>query len=203
MSALLNLSPTITPAEFFEEVLLDELGQLDVPADTCREPAQFNVLGAGVWTIGIDDEGVYVDAKAAPSPPIQLSMSEEDWRAVVAGPVKERLQRSGAASLFNPKAMRHFFLSETKVSTLRMFPGDLQMRIDDQDEAATYAFTLTLGGAKPNVDKPTTTLTVQMSDVEEMLKGKSNPQQLFMQGKLRIDGDMNLVMGLMSVAMAP
>lgn len=203
MSALLNLSPSITAAEFFEEVLLDELGQIDVPADTCREPAQFNVLGAGVWSIGVDDEGVYVDAKPATAPPIQLSMSEDHWRAVVVGPVKERLARSGAASLFNPKAMRHFFLNEGKVAMLRQFPGDVQMRIDDQDEAVTYAFTLTLGGVTPNVDKPGTTLTFQMRDVEEMLNGKSNAQQLFMQGKLRIDGDMNMVMGLMSVMMSP
>lgn len=203
MSALLNLPSSITPSEFFEEVLLDELGAVDVPSGTSREPAQFNVLGAGIWSIGVDDEGVYIDSKACKCPPIQVSMTEADWRAVVAGPFKERLAKSGAASLFHPKMMRHLFLPDAKVAMLKNFPGDLQMRIEDPDEAVTYAYTLTLGGGAPKVDTPTTTLTFQMADVEEMLAGRSNPQQLFMSGKLRIDGDMNMVMGLMSVAMAP
>ena len=203
MSALLNLPTTITPSEFFEEVLLGELAAVEVPSDTSREPAQFNVLGAGVWSIGVDDEGVFVDSQAATQPPIQVSMSENDWRAVVVGPFKERLAKSGAASLFHPKMMKHLFLSDSKVSMLKQFPGDLQMRIEDRDEATTYSFTLTLGGGAPKVESPTTTLTFQMTDVEDMLAGRSNAQQLFMQGKLRIDGDMNMVMGLMSVAMAP
>jgi hypothetical protein len=195
----------VSPSEFFEEILLDELGTARIPADASREPAQFNLVGngGGVWSIGVDDEGLYVDPSAASSAPIQLSMTTEDWRAVVVGPVKERITQAGAASLFGPESLSKLFLNEAKLSMLRQFPGDIQFQIEDRDEAATYRFTLTLGGAKPNLDAPGAKILMQVEDIVSMLAHQSNPQQLFMQGKLRIEGDMNQIMGLMSVMMAP
>lgn len=203
MTALSRITPTLTPAEFFEEVLLDELAAVKIPDDASRDPAVFNVIGAGTWSMGVDDEGLYVEPTTSTGAAVQLSVTEDDWRTFVAGSVKERLESAGAAALFGPETFGKLFLSHEKVQKLRLFAGDIQFQIDDRDEAASYRVTLTIGGAAPNVDAPKSKLVFQVEDVVAMLSGQANPQQLFMMGKLRVEGDMNLIMGLMGVMSAP
>lgn len=43
------------------------------------------------------------------------------------------------------------------------------------------------------------TVSVELSDLNEMLKGELNPMQAFMGGKMKIDGDMSVAMKLQSL----
>ena len=61
--------------------------------------------------------------------------------------------------------------------------------------------TLTFGGAAPKPAAPTTTVTFSRDDFLAILGGELQPQAAFFAGKIRLDGDMNLAMGLMALAM--
>lgn len=46
---------------------------------------------------------------------------------------------------------------------------------------------------------PTTTLKIAAADYLAVINGQANPMQLFMQGKVKVGGDMSLVMKLQSM----
>jgi putative sterol carrier protein len=48
------------------------------------------------------------------------------------------------------------------------------------------------------IEKPTVTLTADANDFRDVLMGKANGMQYFMQGKLKLAGDLNLAMKLTS-----
>lgn len=48
------------------------------------------------------------------------------------------------------------------------------------------------------IEKPTVTLTAEANDFRDVLTGKANGMQYFMQGKLKLAGDLNLAMKLTS-----
>jgi putative sterol carrier protein len=45
-------------------------------------------------------------------------------------------------------------------------------------------------------EKPTMTMTAEAHDLKDVLTGKANGMQYFMQGKLKLAGDLNLAMKL-------
>jgi len=60
---------------------------------------------------------------------------------------------------------------------------------------------ITIGDGKCTVaagvaEKPTMTLTAEAHDFKDVLTGKANGMQYFMQGKLKLAGDLNLAMKL-------
>ena len=65
------------------------------------------------------------------------------------------------------------------------------------DQAADYYVTIAEGTCKVDEGKhesPTATLTMDSNDYLSMLSGKLNAQMAFMQGKLKISGDMGILM---------
>lgn len=49
-------------------------------------------------------------------------------------------------------------------------------------------------------DKPTDcTITIDKSDLEDMIAGDLDPTQAFMSGKLKVDGDMSVAMKLQQI----
>lgn len=69
------------------------------------------------------------------------------------------------------------------------------------DEAGDYIITIKDGKcsvAEGIADNPTMTLTADGNDFGDVLLGKANGMQYFMQGKLKLSGDLNLAMKLTS-----
>ncbi len=69
------------------------------------------------------------------------------------------------------------------------------------DEAGDYIITIKDGKcsvAEGIADNPTMTLTADGKDFGDVLLGKANGMQYFMQGKLKLSGDLNLAMKLTS-----
>ena len=67
------------------------------------------------------------------------------------------------------------------------------------EEAGDYIITLKEGKcavAEGIVESPTMTLTADARDFGDVLLGKANGMQYFMQGKLKLSGDLNLAMKL-------
>lgn len=69
------------------------------------------------------------------------------------------------------------------------------------DQTADYYVTIADGTCKVDEGKhesPTATLTMNSNDYLDMLSGKLNSQMAFMQGKLKISGDMGILMRFQS-----
>ena len=69
------------------------------------------------------------------------------------------------------------------------------------DQAAEYYATIADGKCKVEKgqhDSPTATLTMASTDYLDMIAGKLNPQMAFMQGKIKLSGDMGLLMRFQS-----
>ena len=69
------------------------------------------------------------------------------------------------------------------------------------DQAAEYYATIADGKCTVNEGKhesPAASLTIDGSDYLDLVSGKLNPQMAFMQGKLKLSGDMGLLMRFQS-----
>ena len=69
------------------------------------------------------------------------------------------------------------------------------------EEAGDYIITIKDSActtAKGEAENPTMTLTADAQDLKDVLLGKANGMQYFMQGKLKLSGDLNLAMKLTS-----
>ena len=69
------------------------------------------------------------------------------------------------------------------------------------EEAGDYIITIkdgTCTTAIGEADDPTMTLAADSQDLKDVLLGRANGMQYFMQGKLKLSGDLNLAMKLTS-----
>jgi putative sterol carrier protein len=69
------------------------------------------------------------------------------------------------------------------------------------DEGGDWIITIQDGKcsvAEGVAEKPTVTLTAEAQDLKDVLTGKTNGMSYFMQGKLKLAGDLNLAMKLTS-----
>ena len=92
-------------------------------------------------------------------------------------------------------------MPDAKVQKIKTVSGDVQLRLEDGGQATVV--TITFGGNPPNTAAPRCKVSLGMPAIMEMAQKKANPQQLFMQGKIRMDGDMSIVLQLMGMLAQP
>jgi len=202
MADLMNLPRMIMPAEL-SKLLREEIGGLTPPANATDDRVAVHVTGpgGGDWHMGVTDGAFDLLDGATDSPLVAISLAVSDWREFVAGRVRDVVAEHTNISLLDPKALAKLHGSGERAARLRGFSGDIQCIVEDADEEAEYVATFTLGGGAPNVDSPTTTIRVDMGYLGRLMSGQENVQNAFFAGKIRIDGDMNLAMGLMTAVM--
>jgi hypothetical protein len=206
MVDLTNLPSDITPEDFFMDVLFDVLGEVDLPDGMGQERLQFHVTGTdGIDVhIGLDEEDdLTIEEGAAASPPIAITISDADFTNLMAGNLRDRIKAETGGAAIGPRQLRKAFLPDATVQRVKGLSGDIQIRIADPDTDDTIVVTTTLGGGSPSVDSPTCTVSLDVPTVLDIASGRQQPQQLFFQGRVRIDGDMSVVMGLVSALTAP
>ena len=200
MADLTNLPHDITPADFFK--LVDETLANEAAPDNARpEKAQITLSGdgGGSWTSGFADGRLVVEEGTTENPPVALTLSVDDWRAFVAGKVRDALKEHVDQALIDPKALSKLYASADKVDQVMALKGNLQAVIEDGD--TTYTATVTTGGIAPDTENPTARIVVALPDFVLIASGQENPQMAFFSGKIRVEGDMNHVMGLFALTM--
>ncbi|MCB9730650.1 MAG: SCP2 sterol-binding domain-containing protein [Deltaproteobacteria bacterium] len=203
MTELAHLPADITPQAFIEAVraaMADET----VPPTASAQKAVL-VLdgdGGGSWTMGFEDGKLKIEEGVAAAPPVRATSTVESWRHFVAGRVRDRLHQEVDVSLFDPRGLLHLFHDGARVEKINAFHGDLRLVLEDTDAGDEYSVTITLGGGAPNLANPTTTVRISMDDAAALARREENLQTAFFSGKIRLEGDLNLPMGIMAAMMS-
>jgi len=202
MADLMNLPRMIMPAAF-TELLAEAMSEIEPPADASADRVAVFISGpgGGDWHMGVTDGAFDVVEGATEAPLVSISLTVADWREFIAGRVRDVVKEQSNRSLLDPRGLAKLQGSGERASRLRGFSGDIQCIVEDADEDAEYVATFTLGGQGPNVTSPTTTIRIDLGFLGRLASGAENVQNAFFAGKIRIDGDMNLAMGLMTAVM--
>ena len=207
MIELTNVPVDMTAEQFFDDILYDILGEVEIPDNLGRERMQFNVTGdeGGSYHIGMefdeeeDDDVLTIEEGQTNAPPVAVTVSIDDFRGMLAGDLKDRFLDELGDAFVNPKLLKHAFVPDSIVQKIKSLSGNLQVRIEDKELGDVYVVTGTLGGGQPNIAAPTCTVLIDVATVLEIAQRKADPQQLFMQGRIRVDGDMSIVLQLMGL----
>ena len=202
MSALNDLPRNIVPADFFA-LILSSLGGAQMEGEAVDEHALLRLEGpgGGVWSVNSPGGDPRIDPVEGETSPavVQVSLRVSDWREWVAGRIRDELATSTEVNLLDPRTLLKILSCPSALEIVRTLNGDLQVVVPDREEALEYVATVTLGGGAPSVEKPTTRVTVSLKDIGRMVRGEESPQEAFFTGKIRVDGDMNLAMAMVTV----
>jgi putative sterol carrier protein len=179
----------VTPEQFFEQLL-----PMGFAADASAGAApqdftlQFRLTGdgGGEWHAEIANGSMQV-RKGSADANLTVTLSVDDWRDAVLG-------RNGATIAL-------------------ILPQRRPDRPDNTGRAKALKGTMAVELSRPELDPfrvetcfnnaaaPKTTLRMTMSDYLGMQDGTQNGQQLFMQGRIRVEGDMAFLMQVASLNM--
>jgi len=200
MTDFANLPADIAPVDFFslvETALKDE----PAPANAAPEKLVINVSGdgGGTWAMGFEGGRLAITQGEAGSPPLQVTLSADDLRAFIAGSIRDAIKAKAGGKSIDAKQIAKIYRITAKTEQVKAYSGDLSLVVENGGQS--HKLTLTFGGKAPNTASPTTTISIALEDFMAMLGGELNPQAAFFAGKIRLDGDMNLAMGLAAMAM--
>lgn len=136
------------------------------------------------------------EAAAPPAPesaqaPSVADISQEEFQKLL-----ENATIKDVFDVYLPQRMGAAF--EKMKDTLAQIQGILQFVVTGEGGGEWYIqIAEGRGEVKPGMNEaPTTTFTVDAADWMALMQRKVDPQMLFMQGKLKITGDMSLAMRL-------
>jgi putative sterol carrier protein len=118
-------------------------------------------------------------------PFITISQSEADWGRFTAGVAQ--------TGFLSGQVRRP--LGRSRIERLRRVKGALRFVLTGLPNGGAWTFTLCFGSG-PRPAEPQTTITVPAELVPKIQSGQIDPQLAFMQGQLKISGDLSLAMQL-------
>ncbi|MEO8602833.1 MAG: SCP2 sterol-binding domain-containing protein [bacterium] len=183
------LPDDVTPQQFFEELLpMGFQAQASGGAAPTDFAIQFTLTGdgGGSWHAFIHDGHMHV-ASGTKDANLAVTLSVDDWRDAALG-------RNGA--------------------TLGIIlPANRPGKPDNSGRAKALKGTMALELARPEAEPfkvemqfngtatPRTVLRMAIADYAGMQDGSQNGQMLFMQGKIKVEGDMGFLMQVASLNM--
>jgi hypothetical protein len=135
--------------------------------------------------VNIADGEMKVEDHPLADPFMTISQSEADWARFTAG-----VAHTGFLS---GQARRP--LGRSRIERLRGVRGALRFVLTGLPDGGTWTFTLCFG-AGPRPAEPQTTITVPADLVPKIQSGQIDPQLAFMQGQVKISGNLGLAMQL-------
>ena len=200
LSDLTNLPRTIVPEAFFEKVM-ELVADIPAPAEAAEDRALVRLegMGGGQWNVGFVDGRAQIREGEISDPTVQVSLSVIDWREFVVGRVRDVVTPGMDKNLLDPRMIVRIFDDRDAVEAVRDFQGTIKLTVRDPEEDGDYVLFVTLGGQAETREEPATTVEISLGDLASLVRQESTPQAAFFAGQIRIDGDMNLAMALMTL----
>jgi putative sterol carrier protein len=165
------------------EELRAQIGRLDRELDD-RLSAEGTVQlaleggGGGVWYLNLRHGETRVEDLPEFPPIVRVYQSREDWEALAG------MQVAGGGSQGATE------LTRTRIERLRSLEGALEFRLtaDDGERRMTVQF-----GPGERAE-PRCIITLRAEDARRLQRGELNPQNAFMQGLVKLQGDIGFAM---------
>jgi len=142
--------------------------------------------GGGTWYLNTKNGEMMVATEPAFPPVMTVYQSRAyfDWAASLAA----------ESGLFGPSSRNNQSeLTKSRIERLQKIKGLLQFTFTHLPDGSERSFCIHLGdGERPAA--PQTTLSMKAEDAQKMARGDLNPQMAFMNGTIKITGDMALAM---------
>lgn len=194
----MSFDPKMSAKDFFEK-MVPQIATSHKDKLTPEQKAVAHALGfvltgsgGGEWTISFADGDVSVKSGIQAGANPVVSLSEEHWREVMQG----KRVTMGAVGNFTDLDMSHF--KPVLLQRLKPIKGTLKIVVENEAEGDMDTL-VKFGEGAP--DNPTTTMRLKSEIAQQIQEKKLNPQQAFMQGHIKIQGDMNLVMQVAALMM--
>jgi hypothetical protein len=204
-------SSPVSPAELLEKWLPQAFAEADLPEDVRTSDVRLGLVlegkGGGEWVLSVESGKLRVDPGSRAETAFTFVQSVDDWRGALwqgrGGAVGK-----AAAGLFRPGeglagagagGGMGAAPSPAALEQMRKLDGLVRVLVTG-GQGGDWSVGFKLGpGAIPA--KPTATLAVSEADAGAMQRGELNPLEAFMAGRIRVEGDMTLVMQMQAIQM--
>jgi len=201
-------SSPVAPAELLEGYLPEAFEALTPPAGIEALKLQLGLRlegdGGGEWIVELDGGKVVVRSGARDATAFTYVQSVADWQGALWGGRGSWLGK-GAAALFRPEADEAQAALglvgsalPMALEALREVRGLLGVEVAGNDGAWNLALQLGPGEVPP---EPTAVVHVASEDIDQMLSGELKPMEAFMAGRIRVVGDMSLLLQIQAAGM--
>jgi hypothetical protein len=199
----------MSPAEFLERWLPEAFAEADVPDDVRAADVALGVLlegpGGGEWVLRVKGGALDVSAGSRADTAFTFVQSVADWRGALwegrGGAIGE-----GAAGLFRPGQVAQGAAggmggapSLAALEQLRVLSGVIRMVVEG-GEGGDWAVAFKLGPGDIPAEA-TTTVTIAAADAAKLQSGELDPMEAFMAGRIRVMGDMALMLQMQAIQM--
>jgi putative sterol carrier protein len=201
MPTLPNAPENITPKKFFSEWLPQQIEPFKAAikqfGGSLQASMSFKVEGpqGGEWTTAVQAGDVKIESGLKDNAVVTLILAEKDFVDVVTGKRKMAMGRPGGGKAPKPEDIPKQL--KNMIDTLSGIEGMFQFRVEESGND----FVVSVKFKGPIKKEPDTIVAIDRADVDAMAKGELNPQAAFMSGKIRITGDMGLLMQLAPLMM--
>jgi SCP-2 sterol transfer family len=186
-----SLAPS-SPREFFHAFLPAWLAKSATSSITSPGALVFHV-GTETYALRLETGKLVVQDGPASDAILQVSLSSADFAELIvqAQPLLDAGQSDRLL------ALRSLSLDAERAKLIRGVDGSVAFEISDGAEARTLLLTpgVTAVGSAP----PACTVRVAAADFWALSRGEKNPFELLMDGKIRMQGRMEVAMALSSV----
>ncbi|MAI77713.1 MAG: hypothetical protein CL917_02095 [Deltaproteobacteria bacterium] len=198
-------SDPISPSEFMEEFVPAAMAEAEIPKDV---EVRFGVCltgeGGGEWVMALDGGQASVEKASREEAFLTLIQTVDDWKGAL---------WEGRGGVFGQQAAALFAGAGRQegaeptpapqmgaLSALSALDGLIRMRVTG-GEGGDWSTDFKLGPG-PIPEDATTEIEISAEDAQAMQEGTLDPMQAFMSGKIRVTGDMALMMQMQAALMA-
>jgi hypothetical protein len=204
-------SSPIPPKEFLEEWLPRAFAEADIPPEVREIDLTLGVAltgeGGGEWVFQVQSGELQVSPQSRDEAIFSFVQSVEDWRGALWEGRGGAIGRQ-ALAMFRPGSppaetrpgqMAAGAPSPAALAEMQKLNGMIRMEVTGA-EGGDWSVAFRVGPG-PIPDQATTTISMSAADAEAMERGELDPMQAFMSGRMRVAGDMTLMMQMQAIQM--